>query len=58
MAYQEFHSGIPITRVLLDATNTIPITEKFFEEFSKEAGYIRGAVLLQLSENGERYQFR
>ena len=30
-----FHSGIPITLVPLDATNTIPITEKFFEEFSR-----------------------
>ena len=29
------HSGIPITRVLLDAINTIPMTEKLFKEFSR-----------------------
>ncbi|XP_043722088.1 uncharacterized protein LOC122669395 [Telopea speciosissima] len=34
-AYQVFHSGIPITLVPLDATNTIPVTEKFFMEFEK-----------------------
>ncbi|KAL6619254.1 hypothetical protein ACP70R_034393 [Stipagrostis hirtigluma subsp. patula] len=32
-AYQVFHSGIPITLVPLDATNTIPINEEFFYEF-------------------------
>ncbi|XP_062179900.1 nucleoside hydrolase 3 isoform X2 [Phragmites australis] len=32
-AYQVFHSGIPITLVPLDATNTIPINEEFFHEF-------------------------
>ncbi|XP_039838365.1 uncharacterized protein LOC120698715 isoform X5 [Panicum virgatum] len=35
-AYQVFHSGIPITLVPLDATNTIPITENFFKEFEKK----------------------
>ncbi|XP_010279283.1 PREDICTED: uncharacterized protein LOC104613245 [Nelumbo nucifera] len=34
-AYQVFHSGIPITLVPLDATNTIPITQDFFTEFEK-----------------------
>ncbi|KAK7412612.1 hypothetical protein VNO78_04108 [Psophocarpus tetragonolobus] len=34
-AYQVIHSGIPITLVPLDATNTIPITEEFFNEFEK-----------------------
>ncbi|XP_057771879.1 nucleoside hydrolase 3-like isoform X2 [Salvia miltiorrhiza] len=34
-AYQVIHSGIPITLVPLDATNTIPITADFFEEFEK-----------------------
>lgn len=29
------HSGIPITLVPLDATNTIPISMGFFEEFEK-----------------------
>lgn len=32
---QVFHSGIPLTLVPLDATNTIPVTEKFFREFEK-----------------------
>ncbi|TVU19335.1 hypothetical protein EJB05_35479, partial [Eragrostis curvula] len=32
-AYQVFHSGIPITLVPLDATNTIPINKEFFHEF-------------------------
>ncbi|CAK8530976.1 unnamed protein product [Lathyrus sativus] len=34
-AYQVIHSGIPITLVPLDATNTIPINEQFFDEFEK-----------------------
>ncbi|XP_042476224.1 uncharacterized protein LOC122057921 [Macadamia integrifolia] len=34
-AYQVFHSGIPITLIPLDATNTIPINEKFFMEFER-----------------------
>ncbi|KAI3828578.1 hypothetical protein L1987_02682 [Smallanthus sonchifolius] len=34
-AYQVIHSGIPITLVPLDATNTIPITGEFFEAFEK-----------------------
>ncbi|WJX90535.1 Nucleoside hydrolase 3 [Trifolium repens] len=34
-AYQVIHSGIPITLVPLDATNTIPITEQFFDAFEK-----------------------
>ncbi|XP_021290582.1 uncharacterized protein LOC110421333 [Herrania umbratica] len=37
-AYQVFHSGIPVTLVPLDATNTIPITEKFFEAFEESQG--------------------
>lgn len=44
-AYQVFHSGIPITLVPLDATNTIPINEEFFDTFEKtkrtyEAQYV------------------
>uniref|UniRef100_A0ACD5U396 Uncharacterized protein n=1 Tax=Avena sativa TaxID=4498 RepID=A0ACD5U396_AVESA len=35
-AYQVFHSGIPITLVPLDATNTIPITEPFFKAFEEQ----------------------
>ncbi|KAL3812756.1 hypothetical protein ACJIZ3_014024 [Penstemon smallii] len=34
-AYQVIHSGIPITLVPLDATNTIPISQNFYEEFEK-----------------------
>ncbi|KAJ8565921.1 hypothetical protein K7X08_008497 [Anisodus acutangulus] len=34
-AQQVIHSGIPVILVPLDATNTIPITEKFFETFEK-----------------------
>lgn len=30
---QVFHSGVPVTLVPLDATNTIPINQKFFETF-------------------------
>ncbi|KVH91352.1 Inosine/uridine-preferring nucleoside hydrolase [Cynara cardunculus var. scolymus] len=44
-AYQVIHSGIPVTLVPLDATNTIPITQEFFETFERnqqtyEAQYI------------------
>ncbi|XP_071740773.1 nucleoside hydrolase 3-like [Rutidosis leptorrhynchoides] len=44
-AYQVIHSGIPITLVPLDATNTIPITKEFFDAFENnqqtyEAQYI------------------
>ncbi|XP_026665801.2 uncharacterized protein LOC103721032 [Phoenix dactylifera] len=34
-AYQVFHSGIPITLVPLDATNTIPINKQFFMAFQQ-----------------------
>ncbi|KAJ4834108.1 hypothetical protein Tsubulata_039172 [Turnera subulata] len=34
-AYQVFHSGIPITLVPLDATNTIPTNKDFFDTFEK-----------------------
>ncbi|KAH6816540.1 inosine-uridine preferring nucleoside hydrolase family protein [Perilla frutescens var. frutescens] len=34
-AYQVIHSGIPVTLVPLDATNTIPISMDFFELFEK-----------------------
>ncbi|KAJ6319192.1 hypothetical protein OIU76_014509 [Salix suchowensis] len=34
-AYQVFHSGIPVTLVPLDATNTIPINENFFKAFEQ-----------------------
>ncbi|KAM0962832.1 nucleoside hydrolase 3-like isoform X1 [Malus sylvestris] len=44
-AYQVIHSGIPVTLVPLDATNTIPISQNFFDAFEKsqntyEAQYI------------------
>ncbi|KAL7178031.1 hypothetical protein ACSBR2_031232 [Camellia fascicularis] len=34
-AYQVIHSGIPVTLVPLDATNTIPISEMFFKAFEQ-----------------------
>ncbi|KAL6910011.1 hypothetical protein ACP4OV_001269 [Aristida adscensionis] len=34
-AYQVLHSGVPITVVPLDATNTIPVTEEFVAEFRR-----------------------
>lgn len=34
-AYQVFHSGIPMTLVPLDATDTIPISRKFFSALKK-----------------------
>jgi inosine-uridine nucleoside N-ribohydrolase len=34
-AYQVLHSGVPVTLVPLDATNTIPVTEEFFAEFGR-----------------------
>ncbi|XP_077219216.1 inosine-uridine preferring nucleoside hydrolase family protein isoform X2 [Tasmannia lanceolata] len=34
-AYEVFHSGIPVTLVPLDATNTIPITKEFFTAFEQ-----------------------
>ncbi|KAH1046503.1 hypothetical protein J1N35_037287 [Gossypium stocksii] len=37
-AYQVFHSGVPITIVPLDATNTIPVTEEFFRAFEESQG--------------------
>ncbi|CAA0839912.1 inosine-uridine preferring nucleoside hydrolase family protein [Striga hermonthica] len=35
-AYQVIHSGIPITLIPLDATDTIPITTEFMQEFEKQ----------------------
>ncbi|KAF2930735.1 hypothetical protein DAI22_05g157700 [Oryza sativa Japonica Group] len=35
-AYQVFHSGIAITLVPLDATNTIPVNEEFFYAFQQQ----------------------
>ncbi|KAM3404021.1 hypothetical protein ACQJBY_007243 [Aegilops geniculata] len=34
-AYVVLHSGVPVTLVPLDATNTIPVTEEFFAEFGR-----------------------
>ncbi|KAL7601597.1 hypothetical protein Lser_V15G22695 [Lactuca serriola] len=44
-AYQVIHSGIPVTLVPLDATNTIPVSKNFFEAFERnqhtyEAQYV------------------
>ncbi|URE49425.1 Inosine-uridine preferring nucleoside hydrolase [Musa troglodytarum] len=35
-AYQVFHTGIPVTLVPLDSTNTIPINEEFFDVFQQQ----------------------
>eukprot|EP00261_Vitis_vinifera_P039691 XP_019080934.1 PREDICTED: uncharacterized protein LOC100245166 isoform X3 [Vitis vinifera] len=35
-AYEVLHSGIPVTLIPLDATNTIPITENFFKAFEQK----------------------
>ncbi|KAI7728468.1 hypothetical protein M8C21_016653, partial [Ambrosia artemisiifolia] len=50
---QVIHSGIPITLVPLDATNTIPITREFFEAFEQnqhtfEAQYAFKALKMAL----------
>lgn len=34
-AYQVLHSGVPITMIPLDATNTIPVTDEFYSEFQR-----------------------
>lgn len=34
-AYLVLHSGVPITMIPLDATNTIPVTEAFYSEFRR-----------------------
>uniref|UniRef100_K3Z3W2 Inosine/uridine-preferring nucleoside hydrolase domain-containing protein n=1 Tax=Setaria italica TaxID=4555 RepID=K3Z3W2_SETIT len=34
-AYQVLHSGVPVTLVPLDATNTVPVTEEFYSEFRR-----------------------
>ncbi|CAI0466570.1 unnamed protein product [Linum tenue] len=34
-AYQVIHSGVPVTLVPLDATNTIPTSKEFFEAFEE-----------------------
>jgi len=34
-AYQVLHSGVPVTMIPLDATNTIPVTEAFYSEFRR-----------------------
>lgn len=34
-AYLVLHSGVPITMIPLDATNTIPVTEAFYSEFQR-----------------------
>ncbi|KAE8658756.1 receptor-like cytosolic serine/threonine-protein kinase RBK2-like [Hibiscus syriacus] len=37
-AYQVLHSGIPVTLIPLDATNTIQISEEFFKAFEANRG--------------------
>ncbi|MCL7045280.1 hypothetical protein MKW94_007550 [Papaver nudicaule] len=46
-AYQVVHSGIPVTLVPLDATNTIPTDEKFFEAFEQNQHTYEAQYVLQ-----------
>ena len=60
-AYQVLHSGVPVTMIPLDATNTIPVTEAFYSEFLRrqstyEAQYcflsLDGTLARQRSRSG------
>ncbi|KAJ3687609.1 hypothetical protein LUZ61_016773 [Rhynchospora tenuis] len=46
-AYQVIHSGIPITLVPLDATNSIPITEQFLSEFKQHQNTLEAQYCYQ-----------
>lgn len=35
VAFQVFHSGLPLTLVALDATNTVPLSEAYFSVLGK-----------------------
>jgi inosine-uridine nucleoside N-ribohydrolase len=56
-AYEVLHSGVPVTMVPLDATNTIPVTEEFFDVFRRrqstyEAQYCFQSLDAVLSRQG------
>ncbi|XP_023526513.1 uncharacterized protein C1683.06c isoform X5 [Cucurbita pepo subsp. pepo] len=46
-AYQVIHSGIPLTIVPLDATDTIPVTKTFFEVFEQNHGTVEAQYAFQ-----------
>ncbi|GLT42030.1 hypothetical protein SLA2020_160540 [Shorea laevis] len=46
-AYQVFHSGIPVTLVPLDATNTITLSEKFLKAFEQRQDTYEAQYCLQ-----------
>ncbi|XP_039127049.1 LOW QUALITY PROTEIN: uncharacterized protein LOC120263248 [Dioscorea cayenensis subsp. rotundata] len=47
-AYQVFHSGIPLTLVPLDATNTIPINKDFFTAFQQHRSTYEAEYCFQM----------
>ncbi|KAF8765666.1 hypothetical protein HU200_008163 [Digitaria exilis] len=50
-AYTVLHSGVPVTMVPLDATNTIPVTEEFYVEFQRrQSTYEAQYCFLSLDE--------
>lgn len=44
---QVIHSGIPLTIVPLDATDTIPVTKTFFEVFEQNHGTVEAQYAFQ-----------
>lgn len=60
---QVLHSGIPVTLVPLDATNTIPISKNFYEEFERnqhtyEAQYCFESLKMNRYMRKDDYFFR
>ncbi|WVZ98487.1 hypothetical protein U9M48_043926 [Paspalum notatum var. saurae] len=50
-AYQVLHSGVPVTLIPLDATNTIPVTEEFYAAFQRrQSTYEAQYCFLSLDE--------
>ncbi|XP_008438770.2 nucleoside hydrolase 3 isoform X5 [Cucumis melo] len=46
-AYQVIHSGIPVTIIPLDATDTIPVTKNFFEVFEQNQDTVEAQYIFQ-----------
>ncbi|KAL0548319.1 hypothetical protein IC582_012767 [Cucumis melo] len=46
-AYQVIHSGIPVTIIPLDATDTIPLTKNFFEVFEQNQDTVEAQYIFQ-----------
>lgn len=47
MLLQVIHSGIPLTIVPLDATDTIPVTKNFFEELEQHHDTVEAQYVFQ-----------